>query len=673
MIMNIKYNIRFLLMLVMGSWGLTSQAQIKFGSNPSTINANSVLELESTSKGLLLPRVSLSATNSASPLSSHVAGMVVYNTASSGSGSTAVSPGYYYNDGTEWKKLCTPGDVYLSNVSLTSSTLPAGSSVGQLMYNTNASSGVPVGPVYWDGSLWAPIANTAWSTLGNAGTSSGTHFLGTTDASDLAIKTNNAEAMRVTSSGKVGIGTTTPAYPLHVKASADPFKIEGLTKGNMATDSILVIDASGVVKTVSSFNLAIADQTVGTVTAFAANSIPADYLECDGSAVSRTTYAKLFSLIGTTYGPGNGTSTFNLPDLRGEFIRGWSHGRSNVDVSRNVGSFQYGSNMAVGTYIGGSGYPIISAYNDRLNWLNNGWDSGVRSLSVGTGLVHNGTPIPGTGAGSTGISYYVPPTTTLGNYDGYLMFLGARPRNVAMVYAIKAKESIVLPSSTSDAVITAATSVEPWYSRTTGKGATLNTEDIYSMGKVMIGTSSVPTGGSGAKLIINSSSSGAVQIKDGTQGIGKVLSSDANGVGSWSSTQLFTAVTLTMPAPANNSNSLTGSFTDPVLGSVSYSSVTRIFNGRAVNSSGTTTAMSANFTGNDVAGSTTWEVTFTYSNLGYTPAGFIPMKSTFGGTIDNFYIVCTSVSSTTLVLRITRVDLVDNPGSGVTCTGLIVR
>lgn len=77
-------------------------AQVKVGANPTTINTNSVLELESTTKGLLLPRVALSSTSSFSPLTAHVAGMSIYNTATVGSGTTGVTPGYYYNDGTQW-------------------------------------------------------------------------------------------------------------------------------------------------------------------------------------------------------------------------------------------------------------------------------------------------------------------------------------------------------------------------------------------------------------------------------------------------------------------------------------------------------------------------------------------------------------------------------------------
>jgi len=60
----------------------------------------------------------------------------------------------------------------------------------------------------------------------------------------------------------------------------------------------------------------------GMISAFGGSSSPAGYLLCDGSAVSRTTYADLFAVIGTSFGAGDGSTTFNLPDLRGRFLRG---------------------------------------------------------------------------------------------------------------------------------------------------------------------------------------------------------------------------------------------------------------------------------------------------------------------------------------------------------------
>ena len=67
---------------------------------------------------------------------------------------------------------------------------------------------------------------------------------------------------------------------------------------------------------------------VGSFVTSAGDSVPTGYLECNGSAVSRTTYAALFSAIGTAWGSGNGSTTFHLPDLRGRFLRNKSNGVS---------------------------------------------------------------------------------------------------------------------------------------------------------------------------------------------------------------------------------------------------------------------------------------------------------------------------------------------------------
>lgn len=80
-------------------------AQVKIGDNHDTINPNAILELESTDRGLLLPRVALVGTTNTAPLDEHKQGMLVFNTASSGTGDTAVSPGMYYNNGTKWELL----------------------------------------------------------------------------------------------------------------------------------------------------------------------------------------------------------------------------------------------------------------------------------------------------------------------------------------------------------------------------------------------------------------------------------------------------------------------------------------------------------------------------------------------------------------------------------------
>lgn len=77
----------------------------------------------------------------------------------------------------------------------------------------------------------------------------------------------------------------------------------------------------------------------GAILFFPFHPAPAGWLKCNGRAVSRTIYADLFAAIGTSFGNGDGSTTFNLPDFRGEFLRGWDDGRG-VDSGRALGSAQ---------------------------------------------------------------------------------------------------------------------------------------------------------------------------------------------------------------------------------------------------------------------------------------------------------------------------------------------
>ncbi len=81
------------------------------------------------------------------------------------------------------------------------------------------------------------------------------------------------------------------------------------------------------------------DEVVGEVAFFARTTPPSGWLKANGAAVSRTTYAALFAAIGTTFGAGDGRTTFNLPDLRGEFLRCLDDGR-NIDRGRRLGTAQ---------------------------------------------------------------------------------------------------------------------------------------------------------------------------------------------------------------------------------------------------------------------------------------------------------------------------------------------
>lgn len=112
---------------------------------------------------------------------------------------------------------------------------------------------------------------------------------------------------------------------------------------SISAELINVINAGGVTPSSSNDNLITALRTfftpIGSTIDHAANTPPTGFLECDGSAISRTTYAALFAVIGTTWGSGNGSTTFNIPDFRGYFKRGWAHGGS-VDSGRSFASTQ---------------------------------------------------------------------------------------------------------------------------------------------------------------------------------------------------------------------------------------------------------------------------------------------------------------------------------------------
>ncbi len=106
----------------------------------------------------------------------------------------------------------------------------------------------------------------------------------------------------------------------------------------------------------------------GTVAHFAAATAPQGWLKANGAAISRSLYSVLFTAIGTAHGAGNGSTTFNIPDMRGEFLRGLDDGRG-VDSGRVIGTYQtqaiqahnhsgvVGGN-AVGMGYGGQAAPI---------------------------------------------------------------------------------------------------------------------------------------------------------------------------------------------------------------------------------------------------------------------------------------------------------------------------
>jgi len=101
--------------------------------------------------------------------------------------------------------------------------------------------------------------------------------------------------------------------------SGDPEEVSILDDDTMATASATSLATSESIKAYVDSNAGI---PTGTVSAFAGSAAPTGYLLCDGSLVNRTTYSALFAVIDETYGSGDGSTTFNLPDLRGRVVAG---------------------------------------------------------------------------------------------------------------------------------------------------------------------------------------------------------------------------------------------------------------------------------------------------------------------------------------------------------------
>lgn len=102
--------------------------------------------------------------------------------------------------------------------------------------------------------------------------------------------------------------------------------------GNLA--NLETTNKSSVVGAINEVNVV---TPIGGIIAYAGSTAPSKYLICDGSAVSRTTYANLFSIIGTTYGAGDGSTTFNLPNLKGRVIVGYDSSQSEFDSLNEKG------------------------------------------------------------------------------------------------------------------------------------------------------------------------------------------------------------------------------------------------------------------------------------------------------------------------------------------------
>ena len=137
----------------------------------------------------------------------------------------------------------------------------------------------------------------------------------------------------------------------------------------------------------------------GIVVPWSDASIPSGFLECNGSAVSRTTYSGLFAVVGTTYGIGDGSTTFNVPDFQGKCCQNLSPskalassgGATTVTATGNVAG-NLASHTLSSTEIATHTHPLVGAGSSTGTSIGNGSGGGTRSSgSTGGGGGHSHT------------------------------------------------------------------------------------------------------------------------------------------------------------------------------------------------------------------------------------------------------------------------------------------
>ncbi|WP_331695234.1 phage tail protein [Pseudomonas sp. ZY71] len=278
------------------------------------------------------------------------------------------------------------------------------------------------------------------------------------------------------------LASRTGDYPL-LRARATTKEDVGLGNLPNAISDDPATNSSQIVASTAALNKLqkqVGDSMTGMVAAFAMSWAPQGWLKCNGAAVSRTTYAQLFAWLGTHYGAGDGSTTFNLPDMRGLFPRGWDDGRG-LDPGRAFGVYQdmmihshaHGASAAaVGDHVHGAwtdaqGNHVHSAWTDAQGNHDHGFrvvDNGAgvnvgypaggsvwTELEIGGGKNADGRPMRtdyqgnhahNVGIGATGQHAHNVGVGGAGNHTHGVTVAAAggaetRPRNLALLFCIK--------------------------------------------------------------------------------------------------------------------------------------------------------------------------------------------------------------------------------------------
>ncbi|MGF6287877.1 phage tail protein [Pseudomonas silensiensis] len=325
-----------------------------------------------------------------------------------------------------------------------------------------------------DNGLWV-VANGDWGRASDANTSAKVTPSLTVMVEEGVV--NGDSLWHLTSNGSIALGTTALTFEkLAGRTGIQPGTYKSLTvdKYGRATGGSNPETLAGFgikdVYTKAEIGAMIAEASalpVGAMVAFPVNKIAPGFLEIDGSVKSIAVYPDLAAYLGTTFNTGGeGAGNFRLPESRGEFLRGWDHGRG-VDASRAIGSYQLDAMQ-----------PIVGSFYSR---------SASAAIGPVTGAVGATNPFTGTSLknGPTGVSYVTldagggnADTTTFDSSRATRTAAETRPRNLAVMWCIKAWNA---PINQGNIDITALAALAAYATETnqgTAKVATQNQADV---------------------------------------------------------------------------------------------------------------------------------------------------------------------------------------------------
>lgn len=483
-------------------------AASRFGIGTAAPDISAIVEMVSTTGGLLIPRMT---TAQRTAIATPANGLLVYD--------LTVNCLFFYNTAlVAWQSLCTPPLPPGTND--VTGTYPALTVVG--LQTTPVAAVTPTAGqiLQFNGTSWTPTNGTFWNLLGNAGTNPTINFLGTTDNNDLVFRANNLEHARLTSAGvfhnmqgafintigsdgqgansnagggaslfwrlnnggyagsfynqsalanadglmvkiaataasntifdvstgiqgvagtpvltakgngNVGVGTNVPAAKLDVVSTTEGFAMPRMTSVQRKAIVAPIVGLQVYDTDLKGFyywdgvKWDCANNPAGTVQYFANTVVPNGYFECNGAAVNRVAYAELFAAIGITYGPGDGVTTFNLPDLRGEFIRSFDNGKGS-DPGRAIATWQSPSPLIHDDTPGAANQDTDFSMDNAATVLSDPWPTAT------VGSIPNAYWGRGNAASPVGNWVVYAGPTAQG------MISASRPRNVALMACIK--------------------------------------------------------------------------------------------------------------------------------------------------------------------------------------------------------------------------------------------